>query len=124
MSTIKKADIEDILEALNEYDYEYFGIRIEDYLPEAESILPESINHETGEPIDGVSVLEVKPGRREQVARALEDTELYFGKYLVVLGSDRTLGHGEDPGERILVEPIILERFLRPSRFVPGRIKR
>jgi hypothetical protein len=114
------ASVKLIGDALLEFDYEYFGLRRESYRPEDGSVLPESMNHETDEWLDGTSTLAVR-ATEASIARALERSKAYMGDWLVLVGSNVDRG-GEDPGESLLFEPVVL-LIMRPPAWEPGRRK-
>ncbi len=117
------ASVDIILDAISEYDYEYFGLRREDYLPADGSILPNSIDHDTDEELNGTSTFEVK-ANRASIEKALRRAEVIGGDVLVLVGANVEHG-GEDPGEALLMNPIVLIRMsAKKIPWHPGRAKR
>jgi hypothetical protein len=113
-----------VLYATSTYDYEFFGIRRETYEPEDGAPLPNSINHDTQDELDGTSVMHIRRGDESSIRQALRSLEPYMGRWMVLAGSDYSSGYGEDPGERLLVHAVVLEVFTSPVEFKPGRQKR
>jgi hypothetical protein len=106
-------------QALSEYDYAWFGLRVLNALPRDGSKLEPSRrwddNEVTGDELSGTSAIRVDD-REGSIAQALKDIEPYPGKYVVLLGSDDEAGSGEDAGEILLKDPIVLERWRKGKR--------
>lgn len=115
--------VDTVLGDLQEYDYEYFGLRRETYQPRDGSKLTNSVNHETNVELDGTSAIAVR-ANRASIERAFKTLEPYMGKWIVLLGSDQSAGSGEDPGEILLRRPIVLRIMEAPVEFVAGAQKR
>lgn len=96
----------------DEYDFEKFGVRVTDRLPEEGGTIGPSrvyANGElTGELVDGTSTIDL--AKRD----ALNNLGQYEGRYAVLLGSD-SHSVGEDFGEAVLRKPQALAAWDRET---------
>lgn len=85
-------------------EYEYIGIRIQDETPFELGNL-DHVSHvwvdgdDTGEELGGVCVIK---GDRAELAKS------YFGDYVAIIGGNNA-EYGEDNGELIISDPVVLE---------------
>jgi hypothetical protein len=105
-----------VRQAISEYDYSHYGLRVLEDLPDdAETIGPSrrwDDNDPTDEYLEGTSVIAVDG---HTIEKALKLATSYYGRYVVLVGSDAHAGYGEDEGEILLEDPIVLERWTKPS---------
>lgn len=113
-----------VVSAIHEYDYEYFGLRRETYRPRDGSRLSNSWNHESDREICGTSTIGPLRPDIETVEWALRTLMPYMGEWVVLVGSNRRCyDYDEDPGEAVLVRPIVLEIYQSPVPHVAGMWK-
>lgn len=108
--------------ALRRYDYYVFGLRCVNELPRDGVTLPPSRVWDRGEVTEdllpGTSALRVgKYG--DNVPSAMRAAADYGGQYMLLLGAEKAEA-GDDDGEIVMREPIVLERWRRP----PGLTER
>lgn len=105
----------DIEAAAAEYDYDHFGLRITDDLPEDGEILPPSRRWDDGVPTDetlpGTSCLSLDRG----ATRALRLAAAYVGAYVILVGGNRAES-GEDEGEAVIRDAQVLAAWAMDGR--------
>jgi hypothetical protein len=110
MHTLTK---EAVIEALREYEYSAFGLRVFEEPPEDGDILEPSRVWVDGEPTDeilsGTSAVRVYP---RVINGALKELRCYQGEYVALLGSN-VYEDGEDAGEVVLEDAQVLEIWRR-----------
>ncbi len=84
-------------------EYEYIGIRVQEHPFEIGGL--DHLSHvwvdgdDTGEELDGVCAV---------LGRAIHLSHQYFGDHVAIIGGNRGT-YGEDPGEIIISDPVVLE---------------
>ncbi len=99
-------------DALEEYDYDFFGLRVQDECPALGERLEPSRIWIDGEPttefLSGTSAIAIQPGQADRAIRTMVG---YLGRYVVLLGSDGA-SRGGDEHEIVMHQPTVLERWL------------
>jgi len=102
--------------------YPYFGLRADrDDLSLGDTLNPSremlARDEETGEMLGGTSVVGIPPdGDVEDYAAAIGRDAFYYGqgRTMYLVGSKESGGSGHDPGEELLIDPVVLAVF-RPN---------
>ena len=108
--------LEEILKAIRTGTYEYYGIRIEDGIEyqvgdTAHDSRSWSDGEPTGETIDGTSCIGIRfNASEEEISAAIKLAGNYYGDSVYLIGSNE-MEYGEDIGEYILKDAIVVTAF-------------
>lgn len=115
--------VEDIKKAINDTDFEFYGLRVDDGIRynvgdtanNSHQLFQDPDFDEDGELIypyidDGTCVIGFDANDDASIAKAIERIKIYFGDNIHLLGSDYAEG-GYDIGELIVKDAEVLEVY-------------